>query len=294
MRILMRNNPFLGSETSELLQEGECLRILALLTGERDLNCFSVYERFCILSDSLDLLDANDVKSKLLGALKADVGIAVPADALKFPDFRKNLWRAVFGDRGAYEKLRCSGYNGSESTRYAMKTGEMISCDSAVHVYHFLKHFDGDMRDAITELSKKISVFADFSISDYVRPDEYHANLAYAAVKNGIAPTSSEYAVLLTWIICKLLLRQNTKIFLKIDRNTDFLQDFSDLLMRRKISASFTVVCDGIPENCIEKMFEIAVTFVDVEIRFAFSNEVNAAQMRRLLPSDRVLTISNK
>ena len=77
----------------------------------------------------------------------------------------------------------------------------------------------------------------------YVRPDPYHADIAYKKLLNS-DPSEKELSLLVAWILCKMLSQKKLDLYIKIGDNTDEALRFIELLKTRKIASSVCLCID--------------------------------------------------
>ena len=241
------------------LEEKECLRVIALLSPDAHFDpCkLSLYERFAFLCDMLPMMPQNRVAARFLALLSEDIGCEIAVGALQNAENQKLIWRAIACSGTLADPLASLDFTYS-SVGYAPS-------ENAIDLYSFVVNSDKtELEEAINAIvfSDCDAVFADLSHFVYSRPDVYHCTQTYNKLISGEKTAAKEISALICWCLCRVLMKREMGVLLKVDDSTEEAEKLIELLRQRKL---FTTVELCVPTDNEELVKRVAKICFDTE-----------------------------
>ncbi len=238
---------------TELLDSKESLRVMALLplksnTAIEDL---SLFERFSLICENLYLLKNNLLGKGFLQVLNTELDLTISFDISLDREAQKRIWRAL-----------CTGDRSDPSATFEADVNNInytvsdLDLDNSVDVVNCILSSKGkDLEQFIDGFAccDQSAAFVDVSSCAYVRPDPYHADVAYQRVQKGDF-SQEDIALLVAWVLCKVLAKRNLDIYIKVKDNVDDGLELLELLHSRKIFSPICICVDPTEVSDVDKI----------------------------------------
>ena len=268
----------------ELLDNKESLRVMALLPSQNELSIerMSLFERFSLICENLYLLENNFLGKSFARTVKEKIALSLPLNISMSRELQKKIWRAL-----------CAYDSCIEVDREAMKIENYSPCyvelDKCVDIEKRIllsqrKYLD----DFIDELVQTdiFGVYYDQSQRKYIRPDPYHAALAYQKAKNNDY-TQDDISLLVAWVLCKALEQKNVEVFVGVGDETREALKLVELLLSRKIESSVCICAeDSVACHTAQKCFEADLP--NINLGLLSKSEKTLADCATYLPMNRI------
>lgn len=239
------------TKSVQFVNDEKNCKFLSLLGKDMKIEKMSAFERFAFFADNLDLAIGSRVKREFISALSFDLKAAVPDDVYLDREDQKAIWRRINGDNNAEINIAKT----SNRSTYKNHTDE--GKISKINISDFLKSIKKDGA-RITELGDLISKVAEYGAivletADFVyrRPDEYHSRLALKKIISDEPYSKEEISLLEAWIICRVLMQKNAKLYLVANKDISELKKLLELLDSREL-CPFVYICFSDAELCAD------------------------------------------
>lgn len=213
---------------------------LSLLDSNTKLSVekMSDFERFALLCDNLPLVAGSRVGREFVSALSFDLGFSLEQDALFDREVQKALWRRLNGDVAV--DLSIAKERNNKITKQINRTGKI----SVLRLDLALKSMDRiskDMEAFIENASGYDAISLDMSDFLYTRPDEYHSGLVYNKLRAGDVCDKCQISLLASWVICRVLMRKNTRLYFYVNKDMQELKRLLKLFEDRELYPEISI-----------------------------------------------------
>ena len=190
-------------------------KMLALWDNNLNIEKASDFDVYNCLCERLYLLCGHPIREKFLSVLSEASSIDINPIMLYDFDYRKKLWQKIFFDSNiVLPKVKDSIKSNFEVIE--KKQDSVLNLN--YEIYEIKETFDNifSLLDCILEKikTKNIAViFFDAENIEYIRPDNFHAQIGYENFKKN----GEESSIVLLWLICRILMNSDLKLVLKVD-----------------------------------------------------------------------------
>lgn len=205
-----------------------------------DAERLSDFELFAFLCDNI----ADIYGSPLYGELSAILSPYADITSLCERETQKGLWRVLNGDKSlkldiAKERI----WNSDIHVKREDKTCARIMLNRVIER-------NNDLPEALDVLIEQIAdsndnILIDLDGLNFERPDKYHAELVYGRIINGERCTCESEFALITWIICRVLMRRNAKLYILPDKEFLTVAKLLDLMSCRKLYPPICIIAES-------------------------------------------------
>lgn len=231
------------TKITELLDNKECLRVMALLPLKNNIaiDDLSLFERFSLICENLYLLKNNLLGNSFLQLLNTELDLTLSFDISMDREAQKRLWRALCtGERNNVSATLEAVENNVNYTAFDLdldNSVDIVNCILASESKELERFIDGLVG------CDKSAVFVDASSRAYVRPDPYHVSVAYQRVQSSDF-SQEDIALLVAWVLCKVLEKRNLDVYIKVKDNVDDGLKLLELLYSRRIFSPICICVD--------------------------------------------------
>jgi hypothetical protein len=169
--------------------------------------------------------------------LRKELDLNLSFDVLIGSESQKQIWRALcvpYADK----KDICVDVEAKGRFIDTVDLGDCLDVRSYI-LSSDIKELDKLIAELVNNNSDQI--YFDISHVLYVRPDPYHAELAYKNAQSSDIG-EDEISMLISWVICRALMQKRLDIYLNVGDNVDQAIKFIELLHSRAFSASICAV----------------------------------------------------
>lgn len=245
------------TKSVQLLNDEKNYDFLGLLNSDTKLEVekMSDFERFALFCDALPLVSGSRVGKEFVDALAFDLNSELPRGICLDREAQKTVWRRINGDVALDTDIAKLCTVTVPKKLYATKKSSVLFLNAVLESEELTKY---NLEAFIDNLSKQDGIALNMGNFIYSRPDEYHSALVYDKIAAGQTCTKEEISLLISWIICRLLMRKNARLYFVVDGDMAELEKllklFEDRLLYPHISICFgnSELCDSVSRICLE------------------------------------------
>ncbi len=281
------------SECVDLLRKEKTKKILALACtkGRDGIEKMSDFERFAFVCQSLPLLVGNSLRVDFTHSLTKILGYSPDIAMMTEREVQKQLWRHFYADEEIISNLESKAClpNVNSLLRYEKDFLNKNSLCNVLDVDDILKSgnvlLDLNVVKTRENVLKYIAnqninkIFLDTDNFLYVRPNEYHAELAHQKLINGESCTVEELSLLKLWLIFGILKKEKRGFAIGVSRSVEIAQKIISRLADMKTVADISIcfkadnyeIISSAAELCLEKNISSEIIFSEeIELKTAY------------------------
>lgn len=198
----------------------------------------SDFDVFNALCENIYLLAGHPMRDELLSLFRKYSSIDVTFEVLYDLEFRKALWQKIFVDDSIIPP-KTFGAPDVKMNLFDKKADNAFSINSVL---------DGTCENIYLLLDKTLNkiktdnadaLYLDARNIVFARPDDYHAQRDYEALKT----KSSDGSLALLWLLCRILMNADLELILSVD-SAKKAEDILALIYRLGLSSSIRLLID--------------------------------------------------
>ncbi len=222
-----------------------------------DIEKMSDFEALAFACENISFTVGSRFRKDFLSALSEDMHMRLSIEDLKNREVQKTVWRVINGDYKVHNDIAKTHISEDFSQLF-----NVSYIATPVLLNAFLENRT-ELPDTLGLLIEKIAehgeIAVDMSDFQYSRPDEYHTNRTYQRLLSGEVCQTCEMSALLCWIICRVLMRKNTRLYILVNDSLKETEKLLRLLEERKLYPKISVcfaaddksIFDTVAELCL-------------------------------------------
>ena len=227
-------------------------------------SCFEIFASLC---DGIYLLAGHPLRTCFLNLLSQYSSNDIAPAGLCNPEYQKMLWQKIFTDSTIQlpkPDVKLEKIEHQEKVKGDLLLNSEIST-SFESIYDLYKLVCEKIKlarpDRIVLDSRKIT---------FVRPDDFHSQEAYDALKNGKGDASS----VILWVLCRVLMNTDIPLALSID-SAKKAEDILGLVYRVSSPKKITLLLENLSESEYSAIYNILLNYhkKNISLELCFSKE---------------------
>lgn len=222
-----------------------------------DYKKLSYFERFALICESSDKLLGSQIIKLFFYFLKALSGEKFTASALKHRSEQNRAWRAIHGDNSV--KFDVISYIENSSVDYYKLYSEREYIDIKSFIFESVKNSSQTLDEFLESLY--IYDINSFTVSssrfEYLRPNEYQAQLVYQKILSGEKCKKSEIGLLISHVICCVGRKKKCYLRFLADDGEIELEALTELFEKRNSDVEISICFNPFSFDLATRVFDL-------------------------------------
>lgn len=252
----------------------------ALQNKNIDFERASCYEIFVSLCDGIYLLAGHPLRERFLNLLSQLSNADISLVKLRNVEYQKRLWQRIFTDSNiqlfeSNVKIENTVYKGNAKKAFILNSEILTSAEDIYGLYNLIyEKIKQTKPDKICFDARKII---------FVRPDDFHSQIAYDELKMGQGNNSS----VMLWILCRVLMNTDIPLTLSVD-SAKKAEDILSLVYRVSSPQKITLLLEDLCESEHVKIYDILLKYhkknISLELHFSKENKNLFFKLLNIIP----------